>query len=452
MGRRSKQKSCFPCVEAKRQCDRSLPSCSRCLDREIECKYAPVRRPLRLPAPVEVSRPTLELNNSWDLNQSWPGTQYSVGDALFRQQLDTLDENLCIPTTLESIDAAISTIDSNNASSSACSTTQSGTCENDIRTRQLTPTTERLSWFLMSSSWDVAHQQQPPSFIPPAAVFTNFVRGLQSWLVRFLRKGHNPFIHRHLYLETTMPRCIQDAYAAIAVAQNVSSDNEHAVDAISSTYILDLLASHSGTDTSFSLLTTREHLARTQALLIHLLVSLFSSSIPRRAKAESLIDVLRLWARQLWESATLDATTSAIYPNTLSMMEDCGRDANEAIPSLYRAFILSESVRRTFLLTSIATGVYSSLQQTWSHACHGDVFVTLRAELWDAPSSARWEAVARRHDPLFIQSLQGHSLVERGVPAADVDEFARLLFTVMWGLEKVERWVVTTGDSVSVMY
>ena len=38
-GRQSKQKACLACVKAKRCCDRTLPSCSRCLDKEVDCVY-----------------------------------------------------------------------------------------------------------------------------------------------------------------------------------------------------------------------------------------------------------------------------------------------------------------------------------------------------------------------------------------------------------------------------
>ncbi|KAF9875882.1 mnng and nitrosoguanidine resistance protein [Colletotrichum karsti] len=451
MGRRSKQKSCFQCVESKRRCDRSLPFCSRCIDREVECTYVPARRTPRLPALAGPSEVIPGLGSLWDPL----GAQHVVNDiVLSEQDMEGLRESLFNPDTLSNIRAPIHRAEEVTTSSTSpfSSNPHAASVESDLRVRQLIPSIERLCWFLLTTSWNIEYQNNPPSAIPPAAVFTNFVRGLQSWLTCYLRKGHNPFIHRHLYSDENIPRCMQDAYAAIAVSQTITPDNEHVVDTASSTYVLDLLASHSASGQSFPLFSTRDHLARTQALLIHLLLSLFSPSIPRRAKAESLIDTLRLWARQLWESAALDATSSAFHPNTLSIAEPNNEDAEEAVASLYRAFVLSESVRRTFLLTSIATGVYSSLQQTWKHACHGDVCITARAELWDANSSARWAAVARKEDPLFLQSLNGYSLVERGVPAASVDEFARLLFTVMWGLEKVESWVISTGDSVSVMY
>ncbi|TDZ47439.1 Transcription factor gsfR2 [Colletotrichum trifolii] len=445
MVRRSKQKSCFPCVESKRRCDRTLPSCTRCLDRDVECAYVPARRTRRLLAHFDAPQAVQEVPSPWDLTQPWTVGQLAGVTLSSEHNVEGLDPSIFTPEASGSNGTAPLPTSASYSSSSSTSLSSidptASNPESELRIRRLTPSTERLCWFLVSPSWEMDYQQEPSSAIPPAAVFTNFVRGLQSWLSRFLRKGHNPFIHRHLYSAASMPRCMQDAYAAIAVAQNVNPDNEHVVDSASSTYVLDLLASsHSAGDHCLSLLSTREHLARTQALLIHLLLSLFSPSIPRRAKAESLIDTLRAWARQMWDSATLDAsTTSAVYPNTLSLAEPCAQDGNEVVPGLYRAFVLSESIRRTFLLTSIATGVYSSLQQTWQHSCHGDVCITARAELWDAASSARWEAVARKQDPLFMRSLQGYSMAERGVPAADVDEFARLLFTVMWGLEKVER-------------
>ncbi|WYZ42628.1 hypothetical protein EsH8_VI_000327 [Colletotrichum jinshuiense] len=359
--------------------------------------------------------------------------------------MDTMEEALFAPPTTSDLNTARTT-ESTSSSSVANQTDTDAASHSSFHT-------EGLNWFLQYPSWVIAYQHSPPASIPPAAVFTNFVRGLQSWLICFLRKGHNPFIHRHLYSAAALPQCIQDAYAAIAITQTVTPENEHVVDAVSNGYIMNLLSAHSTTDLSFMpLLSTREHLARTQALLIHLLLSLYSPSISRRAKAESLIDTLRLWARQLWESAVLDANTSPILPNTLSMSCDQDLDKDEVVPSLFRAFVLSESLRRTCLLTSIATGVYTSLKETWSHACAGDVCITLRGELWEAPSAARWEAVAKKEDPLFLYSLKGHSLLSKGIKAAEVDEYARLIFTVLWGLEKVENWIVSTGDAVSVTY
>ncbi|KAK1538820.1 uncharacterized protein CCOS01_00134 [Colletotrichum costaricense] len=443
MARRSKQKSCFACVEAKRRCDQSLPACSRCLDKEVVCTYPTVRRSRQAPISSHVSS---RLGSGWDIEASWPGSDLdNIGVVL--------DEALFAPVSAPGPAANIAATTMTATSSSSTSSAAISQITSDSASRPDVPNAEGLNWFLQSTSWTIDYQREAPVSIPPAAVFTNFIRGLQSWLVRFLHKGYNPFIHQHLYSETTMPQCIQDAYAAIAIAQTITPDNEHVVDAVSSNYIMTLLAANSADEAPFlPILSTRQHLARTQALLIHLLLCLFSPSIPRRSKAENLIDTLRLWARQLWESAALDATTSPVFPNFLSRMSCTQTIETDVVTSLYQAFILSESIRRTFLLTSMATGVYTSLKETWTHDCAGDVCITLRGELWEASSSARWEAAARKEDPLFLHSLKGQSLVARGIRAAEVDEFARLMFTLLWGLEKVDQWVVSTGDCVSVNY
>ncbi|KAK1637892.1 hypothetical protein BDP81DRAFT_347391 [Colletotrichum phormii] len=435
MARRSKQKSCFACVEAKRRCDQTLPACSRCLDKEVNCTYASVRRTRQAPIPSHVSS---RLGSGWDIEASWPGS--GIDDIGL-----VLDEALFAPTSASG-PAGTAAMPTTATASSSSTATQT---DSDGASRTVDPNAEGLTWFLQSTSWAIDYQRQAPVSIPPAAVFTNFVRGLQSWLVRFLHKGYNPFIHQHLYSETTMPQCVQDAYAAIAIAQTITPDNEHVVDAVSANYIMTLLAANSAEEAPFlPFLSTREHLGRKQALLIHLLLCLFSPSIPRRSKAENLIDTLRLWARQLWESAALDATTSPMMSRScLSQTVE-----TDVVTSLYQAFILSESIRRTFLLTSMATGVYTSLKETWTHDCAGDVCLTLRGELWEASSPARWEAAARKEDPLFLHSLKGQFLVARGVRVAEVDEFARLMFTLLWGLEKVDHWVVSTGDCVSVDY
>ncbi|KAM0327572.1 hypothetical protein ACHAQA_005864 [Verticillium albo-atrum] len=293
----------------------------------------------------------------------------------------------------------------------------------------------------------MAYDYHPPINRPPPATFDNFIRGLQAWLVRYLREGHSPFIHRHLYNKSHMPPSMQGAIAALALAQTTTPENEHLVDAISSSFLSTLLTCQShDIGVIVPNLSTRDQLARTQALLIHLLLALFSPSISRRATAETHLDTLLLWARQLWNSANIDAATSSLGPN---------QPSSDPIASLHQTFILSESVRRTFILANIATGVYLSLRTTGAlptHVCDGDVCLTFRAGLWDAPSAARWEARALSACPLFLHSLKGQTLFEMGVPAADVDEFARHVLTVVWGLDQVERWAVRTGDTVSVTF
>ncbi|KAF7555237.1 hypothetical protein G7Z17_g2333 [Cylindrodendrum hubeiense] len=431
MGRRSKQQSCFACVEAKRRCNKTLPTCSRCLDREIDCAYPPTSRDRQRSQPGVAG---IAAVSDAGLGDIWAHSVLDGGGAGIAQTEDPLDRAL--------IDAAFTT-----------SLSSSAAVVDHAVTGQLVPSFGDLHWFLRPQAWSVAYHYQPPDTMPPAPVFSNFIRGLQDWLSRFVRHGHNPFIHRHLYSETGFPQSIQDIYSAIVISKTATPENEHIVDEISSSHISKLLDYQPAAGPmSFALLSTRDHLSRTQALLIHFLLALFSPSIARRARAETLVETLHSWTNQLWESATQDAAFASPLPNIPSAGGELNISDVDLIPGLYRAFVLSESLRRTWLLSNLATGVYSSLKGDWTSSCAGDIPITTRAELWDAPSSAHWEAIARHADPLFIYSLRGQTLVERGVRAAQVDEFARHLFTVMWGLEKVETWVIRTGDAVSVTY
>ncbi|UPK90888.1 hypothetical protein LCI18_001823 [Fusarium solani-melongenae] len=211
---------------------------------------------------------------------------------------------------------------------------------------------------------------------------------MQAWLFRFLRDGHSPFIHRLLYQAKTMPQCMQDAYTAIAISQQVTPENEHMVDKMLSSRMSSLLSSQpANRSLPFTIMSSKDHLA---------------------PKAENLIETLLRWTNQLWQSATQDTITSPL---------------NEFCANLHELFVICESIGRTWILGNLATGV-----------CH-----SLKAELWEPPSLARWETIGSGKDPLFIYSLDGQSLLARGVHASQVDEFARHIFTIMWGMDNVEN-------------
>ncbi|CVK87030.1 hypothetical protein FPRO06_06301 [Fusarium proliferatum] len=439
MGRKTKQKSCFACVETKRRCDKRYPSCSRCLDRESVCTYPslPRRQPLDLTEAETV--PAMGFGDMWT-SAADANSLALVGEMSEPWLLDPVfSANLNCPS-ISPWTPSLSDPSSLPGSSSSGITGGSG---------QLMHASRDLGWFLGPQSWVIGYHYNAPDVMPSASVFTNFIRGLQNWLSRFAKTGHNPFIHRHLYSDSGYPQCIQDAYSACVISGAASSENETIVNAISATHITNLLNAQPARGTS--IISTRDHLARTQALLIHILLALFSSSIERRARGENLISLLHAWKNQLWESATHDSTLASPLP-VLATSNGPAVGELDPIPGLYRSFVLSESIRRTGLLCNIATGVYSGLKGSNIQSCGGDIHITTQARFWEASSSARWEAVARQTNPLFIYTLKGQMLVEQGVGAAQVDEFARHLFTIMWGLEKVETWAVRTGDEVSVVY
>ncbi|KAL6416185.1 uncharacterized protein AUP68_00399 [Ilyonectria robusta] len=450
MARRSKQKACFGCVGTKRRCDKIIPSCSRCLDRSIDCVYPagpPRRQRLALGGAGTTAAPDIRLSGIWSPSSLDIGDP-SEADLMYQDLLREMDDT-SHSTLVDSVSSTdlVGTLSEPPFISSVVPFCGAGA----VSVPNHLAASSGLGWFLQPSTWAVINHYQPPASFPPGIVFSHFIQGLQSWLSCFLRAGHNAFIHRHLYTKSGIPQCMRDAFSAIAVSQHVTPGNEHIVDDVSSAHISNLLASQpEETPLSVSLLSTVAHLARTQALLIHLLLALFSPSIPRRANAENLIQTLLEWKTQLWESAIRDATAAQMCPNEVLLADDNGDLSSDSVSALHKSFILSESVRRTWLLCSISLGVYHGLKGDWSYSCAGDICITARAELWNATSPARWEIAARSQDPLFIYSLHGRSLVERGVCALEVDEFARHIFTVMWGLDQVEDWVVRTEDAVGM--
>ena len=62
-------------------------------------------------------------------------------------------------------------------------------------------------------------------------------------------------------------------------------------------------------DLGVIMLGTVAHLVRTQALLIYSCTRLFDGDIGDRNQAENPIDILELWATQLWRSAILDVSS-----------------------------------------------------------------------------------------------------------------------------------------------
>jgi len=96
-------------------------------------------------------------------------------------------------------------------------------------------------------------------------------------------------------------------------------------------------------------------------------------------------------------------------------------------------------------------GVYLTLKQKWAE-CHGGIYFTAHKDLWEAKTGFAWAAACRKADPLFICSLDCEGLF-LSAKASDVDPMLINLFTIMWGVERVENWVARTcepGEDVRV--
>lgn len=485
MARISKQKACIACTESKRRCDKGLPSCTRCDDRDVDCHYpvAKRRRPLPhktvgLSEAAAPSAPAVATPNLFSLDAG----PLSIG----------LGNNPWIdfgslPSDVNSAQPAVASV---NPQASAPLPQQATNTE--------TPDTDRDSvardiaqskWFLAPSTWRIDHLPTPPRNIYPTSVLTNFTRGLQAWVHRWVLHGHNPFIHRSMYAEGNyFPSCLQDAFSSASMYHHKTPQNEAFVHRILDERVTAMMASQPVTDDTslpVPLLETRDHLARVQALFVYTVLRLFDGSISQRAAAEVHLPTLSLWCRQLWDSASLDANALSEnlvpvskYCNDMSAQRNNPRDEDDTYDSdlsTYNLWVLSESVRRTWLIVTCTVGVYATLKGSWSE-CPGGALFTARAGLWDAPSAPRWASLCREmaaenkdayerltreetqtggvggtccDGTFFVPSFHSEGLF-RNAAAADVDEFARHLFTIIWGLDRVESWALKTASAGEV--
>ncbi|KAM0354800.1 hypothetical protein ACHAPU_000624 [Fusarium lateritium] len=433
MGSSSKFKACYACTNGKRKCDKAQPVCGRCNDRDAECRYPVIKR-------KTLHTPAFTPEHS-------SAAQGVLGFAQIAFS----------PPANDVIDLQEWTRSLGNWSALPAADLQAESPANTTSSRTLT-SQDSIEFFLKPDAWTIRHiPLNTPLF--SNSVCMNYVSGIREFFTEWVTNSHSPFIHNQLYADTGLPSAIQDAFTCIILSNSKTPENETIIDEMLASKMSALLKSYPdysqpnrNTDGQENL-TTREHLARTQALFVHLVLALFSPSIGARANSEQHIQALLSWTRQLWEvairdpeiapvtndsdgSATAAATTHAIVVDALF--------DNDPLPRIWRSWVLSESIRRIWLMATSTIGVYLTLRQKWAE-CHGGIYFTARRDLWDAKSASSWAKACRQADPLFVCSLQCESLFLTA-KASEVDNMLINMFTIMWGVERVENWVARTAE------
>ncbi|KAM5349881.1 hypothetical protein ACJ41O_006386 [Fusarium nematophilum] len=470
-----KLRACYPCTKGKRRCDKAQPACGRCQEMDIECRYAPVRR-RRAVMPEEISaNDQFQATVGEDaLGSAGPGFADDVDSLVDIQQWTTglvdlvpvhdmaepqphmlndppMARDQPSPTLPEAPDPL---------STRPPEPQDLALLQPHPHTTSITSSAAKTSFFLRSDSWAIRHLSiNCPGF--SSSVCLNYVRGLHCWFTDWVTSCHSPFIHRQLYADTGLPQPMRDAFMSITAHNTRTPENEDVVDEMLECNVSALLKSYpeaclGGVEPkgdAASNLDTRQHLARTQALYIHLVLALFSTSIRARANAERHVQTLLSWTRQLWDAALFDKDLCQ-SPEICDIDAIAGSAAavdalfdGDPLPRLWRSWVLSESIRRMWLLATSTIGLYLTMRQQWVE-CQGGINFTTHKGLWAAESASSWAKACKSTDPLFVCSLDGESLF-RTVNAAEVDEMARNLFTIMWGVERVESWVARTAGSDS---
>ncbi|KAI8630436.1 hypothetical protein F5Y19DRAFT_46603 [Xylariaceae sp. FL1651] len=432
------RKACEACTKSKRQCTKQVPRCRRCLDKGLRCTYPPPRRP-DMPitadaAPqAEIGGASLQLTNS------------SIDEGLMRMMSAGATNPLNAPSdsTFPFLQIAQSDLQGLPSDPSLTDPAPPNPSDAAVGLRGI--------WFLRPESWRAECTDPPPLGKEELEKSLGlYIERAQSWMRQWATDGHSPLHHRELY-SFYMPRHVQDAYTAMTMYMGKNRENEGTVYRILEERVAQLLQDQAleaslggGTGEGPSIF---DHLGRVQALLCYQLIRLFDGNIRMRVQAEELIPTLFLWNRQLLESVNSSLgrperflVASPFDPDLLlrnpQMAESPSASSAKAV---WRAWILAESVRRTWQAASIVQHVYLFLKRSWAE-CPGRLPSTMRRALWDAPSAYAWARELRESgDPLLV-TVVGLDAVFAQMSPADVDDFNLAAFEI-YGMEQAYRWL-----------
>ncbi|PTB51411.1 hypothetical protein M431DRAFT_540325 [Trichoderma harzianum CBS 226.95] len=428
--------SCIVCAKGMRRCSRQIPTCTRCAEKGLVCRYPALR----------ISYvPSVELVFSSD----GPPTVYqdlcgSFGNSAgFSASSTTANghyhEQILVDSTYESRDRL--THDSTSLLTESRSVTTGG--EPILAPHLSNP------WFLSPSSWvitDNAGSVRPRGCFNEEAL-RQFPEHAMAWLKQWSVKGHCPFIH--LSQQKTFngfPDCLQDAYTLVSNSKDARP-------------IEDLV---------FGPMTAP---SRLQALLVYTIVGLFDGDIRARGQAESNLDVLTSWATELWERTvldisqgrgaednpntdnsdppatescrksgttkeTMDATAPPSIDQTISTTkyDYVGLLMDGTVYSAWQSWTFAESIRRTCLTAGITRSVFRVLQKGWSD-CPGGIIFTAANGLWDAPDPHIWMKRISSSGFLAVRHTELENLVDQTY-RCKVDEFSQTIVIISFGLER----------------
>lgn len=272
----------------------------------------------------------------------------------------------------------------------------------------------------------------------------DFMDKVRGWLTQWTGGGRTPFIHANLY-KAVLPEVVQDAFTAVTAYQSKTEATQRMVLYIveqRADRLLEQQSFYDG-DAALIILDTLAHLARTQSLLIYSTICLLDGDIRARCHAESYIETLTTWAKQLWESVGLGIASqssvkdSELHSNSDNPLMPC-LHYDGTIPSLWQAWLFSESIRRTYITATLVTAAYLTLKQGWA-PCPGGITFTAGKGLWEANSPYSWWRQIKNSPVGPLQCVRAHEVFTTNVPS-DVDEFTHAVLTVSYGLEQFTQW------------
>ena len=417
-----RQKACLACAESKRRCDKQVPECQRCLDRDVGCFYPQPKRGRRDAIVLDDQTEDLfAIENYADPNALMSNLDFGELGVIGAADLDFSLPDVMIPyidtqsKSVADLSAQGSALESGNGSSTPC------------------------PWFLQDETWvmqEMQHSKEEPACVTSAEV-ESFIRGVDGMLQSWVRNGHNSFIHRRLY-DKGMPPSLQDAFTTLAAYTARTPAVKEIILQIAEERSTAL--AHQSTPIAGGAQGILAHLGRVQALFIFVFVRLFDGSVRLRASAEQQLPTLRLWVNWMWEAVKRYRGEDG-FLGRRPIQWNVGDFESEydACQEQWRLWILTESVRRTHITVDTVAKVYQTMAK--GHAdCAGAVMFTARRGLWEAESAVEWFDLSCAKCPLLVPSLQPRSCITQ-YAAGEIDDFVKMYWTFIIGTDKIRYWI-----------
>jgi hypothetical protein len=413
--------ACSACARSKRKCGRQMPSCARCADRGKSCVYAS-------------SRSTAAASSRPLLSDALRGSVPRVEDGLLAEVGDNTSS--CTANSIlaadDMLDLAFPLIDGDFAAPPA-----------HIKTPSVPANSS--DWFLAPDTWRISRTADTSADVSVGkATMKKYVAVLQSWFERWATSGSNPFIHPRLY-NSNFPACVQVAYVTLASYLNRTPANTETVLQIvedrsndllqENGAVLNMIGAEEWADEEEQDVDLFAQLTRLHALMVYQIIGLFDGDIRSRHVAEGHITVQNSWAGKLFHSAAKAlSSTHAVATHLVGCLPKPFTYSQEK----WYLWILSESIRRTWLVAVSLSPVFSVLQQRCS-ICPGGIMYTNRSGLWNAASATEWEKQCLRGNVAFLQRFECARLFDDAEPG-DIDEFGTAMLDMTFNGELLEKW------------
>lgn len=338
------------------------------------------------------------------------------------------------------------------------------------------------SWFTGPETWKVSDSHVGNGPLPQIVLqgMKHSILKTKRWLEQWVKEGHSPFIHQRLY-QDRFPPCIQDAYLVLSAYVHKTPANEAMVLRLIGERAAKFLAEYGyeygygygeeeesrqsrGDEGFFRASRPRdalEHLARCHALLIYQIIGLYDGDIHLRHVCEGRIPILNRWMDEMAEYASrVSSPGDALTPPSLERLGERlggGGSGLPGVPSgslggarassatdtaslLWDSWILSESVRRTWVVSAGVQGVYTLLQQgRLPRGCKGNMMFTTHRRVWEAPSASAWEQLCVQVN-IKLSEVSG---VFADLTPHDIDDFTSVVIETVFGAETLQKWSVS---------